>query len=33
LTYPPGIYWAWVRLIDSPETLPRRIDTMFVQIT
>lgn len=33
LTYPAGTYWAWVRLTDSPEILPRRVDTMIVKIT
>lgn len=33
LTYPPGQYWAWVRLTDSPEIIPKRAGNLLVEIT
>lgn len=33
LTYPPGQYWAWVRLTDSPEVIPKRAGNLLVEIT
>lgn len=33
LTYPVGIYYAWVRVTDLPEIIPKRADNMIVEIT
>jgi len=33
LTYPVGIYWAWIRVTDAPSVLIQRADNMFVSIT
>lgn len=33
LTYPVGIYYAWIRLVDSPEVIPKRADNILVEIT
>jgi hypothetical protein len=33
LTYPPGIYTAWVRVTDSPEVIPKRADNLLIEIT
>ena len=33
LTYPAGTYWVWLKVTNSPSVLPRRVDTMLVEIT
>jgi hypothetical protein len=33
LTYPPGTYWAWSSLADSPELIPQRSTNMLITIT
>lgn len=33
LTYPPGTYWAWVKIADAPAVLIRRADNRIVEIT
>lgn len=33
LTYPPGMYWAWIQLVDSPEELIKRATNLIVTIT
>jgi len=33
LTYPPGQYWAWVRVSDTPEIIPKRAGNLLVEIT
>lgn len=32
LTYPAGLYYAWVRVTDTPEVIPKRADNMLVKI-
>lgn len=33
LTYPAGLYYAWIKLVDSPETIVSRSDNRLVEIT
>ena len=33
ITYPVGVYYAWIKLVDSPAVLPKRAENRLVEIT